>query len=57
MNRKDVEELVLAFGAMAEALAVFRQELVKNGFDKREAAELTKTYLITLTQGGTKNNG
>lgn len=47
MNTKD---LVTAFGALAEICGVFHKHLLKQGFRRREALELTKTYLsITIT--------
>lgn len=45
-----------SIGAMAEMSAVFRDQLMKNGFDREEAMYLTGILISSITQsaGGSK---
>jgi hypothetical protein len=52
----DVKQFVLAVGALAETLRVFRTELLKNGFSRAETMELTKTYLQQTLASANSNN-
>lgn len=52
---KELNEFVTAVGALAEALRLFRHELIKNGFTRKEALDLTHTYLReTLSNANNK---
>lgn len=42
-----MNNLVTAIGALAEVCGLFQQHLLKQGFSRKEALELTKTYLST----------
>lgn len=46
---EELKEYINAVGALAEAMALFRSSLLKQGFTKAEALELTKVYLNNLT--------
>lgn len=48
--REEVKELITAVGAMAEYMALLRDELMKNGYTRKEAVELTKAYLLEFAK-------
>ena len=52
-----LKDYIQAMGALAEAMALFRRKLMKNGFTRDEALELTKVYLNNLTRKEDKDNG
>ena len=43
--KQDISELINATGAMAELMKVFYDELIKQGFSKIEAIQLTSDYM------------
>lgn len=55
MKRKP-EEVVNAIGALAEMCRLFYSHLVKLGFTRGEALELTKGYIIATMTPTTNNN-
>lgn len=56
---KDLKEYIMAVGALAEAMALFRDNLLKHGFSRVETLEMIKVYLnnITKTHKEDNNNG
>lgn len=52
----ELKNFILGMGALAEAMAVFRNSLLKQGFTKLEALELTKVYLNNLTNQHKEDN-
>lgn len=45
-----MNNIITAIGALAEICGLFHKNLLKQGFRRREALELTKAYLsITIT--------
>lgn len=49
-----MNDLVTAIGALAEMCGLFQQHLLKQGFTRKEALELTKTYISTTMTPNTK---
>lgn len=45
-----VQNLIAAIGSLAEMCGIFYQQLLKNGFSKKQALELTKEYLINAVK-------
>ena len=46
-----MKEFIAAVGALAEMCGFFREELLKQGFSRKEAMELVQTYIeSTLPQ-------
>lgn len=41
-----VQKLVDSIGSLAEMCGLFYRQLLKNGFTKKQAFELTKAYLL-----------
>jgi hypothetical protein len=52
----DLKNYVLAMGALAESLRLFREELKKNGFSSAEALRLTEVYLRETISGAFNKN-
>lgn len=50
-----LSEFVIAMGALAETLRLFRDELLKNGFTRAETITLTKAYMHEILSQTTKN--
>ena len=48
MNEQ-VRDALVALGAMAEMCHEFTRQLVLQGYSRKEAMELTKTYLTAIT--------
>lgn len=44
MDQK-LKELITAVGALAEMMRLFRDELMKNGFTRKEAIQLTQAFM------------
>lgn len=44
-----MNELLTAVGALAEMCGLMRDELMRNGFSRREAVAMTTEYLKTVT--------
>jgi hypothetical protein len=53
---EDLKNYVLAMGALAESLRLFREELKKNGFSSAEALRLTEVYLRETISGAFNKN-
>jgi hypothetical protein len=53
---EELKQFVLAMGALAESLRMFRHELLKNGFSPAEAMRLTEVYLRETISGAFNNN-
>ena len=51
----EFHEFVTAVGALAEALRMFNSALLKNGFSRSEALELTHTYLRETISNANNN--
>lgn len=50
MDKNGLKDLVNAIGSLGEMCGLFRASLLKCGFTREEALELTKTYLqVTLS--------
>ena len=49
---KRVNEAIIAAGALAEFLGVYRNTLVKSGFTRREAIEMCKDYARAMIGTG-----
>lgn len=43
------QELILAIGALAETSGLLHKELIKNGFSRKEALEIVKSYVAETT--------
>lgn len=43
---KGLQEFITAVGALAEMMRLFRDELLKNGFSRREAIQLTQAFMV-----------
>lgn len=41
-----MKEFIMAVGALAEMMRLFRDELLKNGFTRREAIQLTQAFMV-----------
>lgn len=54
-----MKEFIMAVGALAEVMRLFRDELLKNGFTRREAIQLTQAFMveqISLSQKSKEDN-
>lgn len=43
---EQLNEFIRAVGAMAEMMRLYRDELLKNGFTRREAIQLTEAFML-----------
>ena len=41
-----LNEFMFAIGALAEMMRMYRDELLKNGFSRREAIQLTQAFML-----------
>lgn len=46
--KDNIEDFIAAIGALAESVALFKQELERCGFGKDETLSLCNTYLQTV---------
>lgn len=49
-----MKDLITAVGALAELMRMFRDELLKNGFTRREAIQLTQEFMAEQIRNTTK---
>ena len=59
MEVSEVEKLISGLGALAEALAIYRDGLLKLGFERQEALHLCallQDHLIKDKKGGTADD-
>lgn len=42
----ELQEFITAMGALAEMMRLLRDELLKNGFTRREAIQLTQAFMV-----------
>lgn len=45
-----VQKVVTAIGSLAEMCGIFYQQLIKNGFSKKQAFDLTRVYLLNTVK-------
>lgn len=53
----EVQKFILAVGAMAEMLGAFRRNLMKQGFDEKQALFLTNTLLQETMRSPSNKTG
>nr|DAL32297.1 MAG TPA_asm: hypothetical protein [Caudoviricetes sp.] len=60
MDKNMVDQLMEAIGAYCEVSAIMRDMLIKSGYTRQEAVDISGKYLVSVllkaTDGG-KNNG
>lgn len=49
-----LKEYIQAVGALAEMMRLYRDELMKNGFTRREAIQLTQTFMLEQLKNNNK---
>ena len=50
----ELKTFIQAVGALAEVMRLFRDSLIKNGFTRREAIQLTETFMVEQLNKGTQ---
>jgi hypothetical protein len=52
-----LKEFITAVGALAEMMRLFRDELMKNGFTRRETIQLVEAFMVEqITQKPKEDN-
>jgi len=51
-TRKDIEQMIMAVGAICEMAGLMRSELMKQGFDGVEAFKICKEYVMRTIAPG-----
>lgn len=54
MNKDQIEQLVIAAGALAEACSVFYDSCLNQGFEEYQALKLTASFLEGVLGGARK---
>lgn len=55
-NNKELSEFMFAVGVLAETMRLYRDELLKNGFTRKEAIQLTQAFMLEQIQQNRKED-
>ena len=56
-NKQQVSDILTAFGALGEMAGILCNELLKNGFTRKEAVDIVAMYVVDQTHPRSETKG